>query len=204
VLDSLARPREWQPCYAGLREFRLRAGIVFVHAPTIGATNASAIFAIIRSSEMRPWSLGVKYDRPIPRRIVETAGIPRAAFGQAIHMTIDTQMAEIFQRLKTLSFAAFVAKTASALPRPLRWRLLFDWRWGATLARIRLAAARIIHGAGRRLRLRPLDRAGRRAIIRITRRQWHEPLSVRYTFHWATAELIRRYRDGMSGFRQES
>ncbi len=194
VLDSLARPRELQPCYAGLREFRLRAGIVFVHAPTIGANNAAAIFAITRSAEMQPWSLGTKYDRPIPRRIVETAGIPRAAFGQAIHMTIDTQTTEIRRRLKTSTFAAFIAQAARALPGRLRRRLLLDWRWGAPLARIRLAVARLIHGAGRRLRLRPLDRMGKRAVIRITRRQWHEPMSILYTFHWATAELVHRYR----------
>jgi hypothetical protein len=68
VLDSLARPNEFQPCYAGLREYRLRAGIVFVHGPTISATNASAIRCITRADDMLPWSVGGKYDRPIPRR----------------------------------------------------------------------------------------------------------------------------------------
>jgi len=29
--------------------------------------------------------------------------------------------------------------------------------------------------------------------IRITRWQWHEPMPVLYTFHWAMGELIRRY-----------
>jgi hypothetical protein len=57
------------------------------------------------------------------RRIVESAGISRPGFGQAIHMTINTQTPE----------------------------------------------------------------------IRITRWQWHEPMSVLYTFHWAMGELIRRY-----------
>ena len=31
---------------------------------------------------MRPWCVGGAYDRPIPRRIVESAGVERAAFGQ--------------------------------------------------------------------------------------------------------------------------
>ena len=41
------------------------------------------------SDEMAPWSLGNDYDRPIPRRIVEEAGIPRALFGHTIYMTIE-------------------------------------------------------------------------------------------------------------------
>lgn len=199
VLDTLARPRELQPCYAGLREFRLRAGIVFLHAPTIGATHASAIFAMGQSTEMRPWRIVGKYNRPIPRRIVETAGIPRAAFGQAIHMTIDTQTEEILQRLKRSSFASFVREAAPLLPRGLRWRLLLDWHLGPAFARLRLATARKTHGAGRRLRLRLLEHAGKKAVIRIIRRRWHEPMSIRYTFHWATAELLRRYRDAGPG-----
>jgi hypothetical protein len=193
VLDSLARPREYQPCYAGLREFRLRAGIVFVHAPTIGATNASAIHRLAQAEEMQPWSVGGKYDRPIPRRIVETAGISRASFGQAIHMTIDTQTPEILRRLRQSSFALFVTSTAASLPLPQRWRLLFDWRCGPLLTQLALWIARKVHGLGRRLRLAPLDRLGKSVIIRITRWQWHEPMSVLYTFHWAMGELARRY-----------
>ena len=195
VLDSLARPRELQPCYAGLREFRLRAGIVFVHGPTIGATNAAAIRRITEADDMPAWSVDSKYDRPIPRRILETAGIPRRMFGQAIHMTIDTQTSEILRRLKALSFSRFLAETAELLPRLQRWRLLFQWHAGPALTEISLTAARLVHGAGRRLKLPALERAGKAAVIRITRRQWHEPMPILYTFHWAMAQLIERYRD---------
>jgi hypothetical protein len=31
---------------------------------------------------MMPWSIGGNYDRPLPRRIGESAGGPRACFGQ--------------------------------------------------------------------------------------------------------------------------
>ena len=31
---------------------------------------------------MDPWRLGTTYDRPIPRRIAESAGVPRGMFGQ--------------------------------------------------------------------------------------------------------------------------
>ncbi len=31
---------------------------------------------------MKHWSIGTDYDRPIPRRIAEDAGVPRQSFGQ--------------------------------------------------------------------------------------------------------------------------
>ena len=37
---------------------------------------------ITTSAEMRPWSIGGDYDRPIPRRALEEAGVPRELFGQ--------------------------------------------------------------------------------------------------------------------------
>jgi hypothetical protein len=40
------------------------------------------ITAISLSPEMQPWSVASDYDRPIPRRIVEAAGVPRPLFGQ--------------------------------------------------------------------------------------------------------------------------
>jgi len=66
----------------GLTEFRIRAG--FVHFPpgTSGAVHGPVIHAIGRSREMKPWSLGGRYDKPIPRRIAEEAGVPRHLFGQ--------------------------------------------------------------------------------------------------------------------------
>jgi hypothetical protein len=63
-------------------EFRLRVG--FFHFPIayVGARHGPAIFRITHSPEMRPWKLGTGYyDRPIPRRIAEDAGVPRHCFG---------------------------------------------------------------------------------------------------------------------------
>jgi hypothetical protein len=41
----------------------------------------SAVIRISGMEEMLPFSLGTVYDRPICRRIVEEAGIPRSWFG---------------------------------------------------------------------------------------------------------------------------
>jgi hypothetical protein len=65
-----------------LTEVRLKSG--FIHAPVqfIMATQTTALDRISGSLEMEPWVLGTSYDRPIPRRIVEQAGVGREAFGQ--------------------------------------------------------------------------------------------------------------------------
>jgi hypothetical protein len=69
----------------GLSEIRLKAGFVNAALPFLGARKVSQIVAISNSAEMSPWSVGGDYDRPVPRRICEDAGIPRGAFGQRKH-----------------------------------------------------------------------------------------------------------------------
>lgn len=66
----------------GLSEVRLEAGYVQLAFPYIGARSRESIFRITESAEMEPWRLGTTYDRPIPRRIAEQAGLPRTMFGQ--------------------------------------------------------------------------------------------------------------------------
>jgi hypothetical protein len=65
-----------------LSEIRLAGGFFNVAIPFINARNMADISAISSSAEMAPWSLPQDYDRPIPRRIVESAGVPRGLFGQ--------------------------------------------------------------------------------------------------------------------------
>jgi hypothetical protein len=67
---------------ATLTDFRLRVGFVHLPLPTTAAQHAPVIRRLTDAAEMRPWSLGGDYDRPIPRRIAEEAGIPRELFGQ--------------------------------------------------------------------------------------------------------------------------
>jgi hypothetical protein len=66
---------------AELTEFRMRVGFLNASVPFFGCTRHPEIHAISTSVEMSPWSVGGSYDRPIPRRIAEEAGVPRDAFG---------------------------------------------------------------------------------------------------------------------------
>ena len=65
-----------------LEEFRMRVGFVHLPVPSIGGLRGPELSIISRSPQMKAWALGTEYDRPIPRRVAEEAGIPRTWFGQ--------------------------------------------------------------------------------------------------------------------------
>ena len=79
INDELVR---WDLGGHGLSEVRLERGFIQVAVPFIGGRSRPSIVAITESDEMTPWRLGGSYDRPIPRRIGEEAGVPREFFGQ--------------------------------------------------------------------------------------------------------------------------
>lgn len=64
-----------------LIENRLRVGYIVMPMPLYRAENWPSIHRISNSKEMQEYSVGGKYDRPIPRRIIETKGIKRDEFG---------------------------------------------------------------------------------------------------------------------------
>jgi len=72
----------WDLGTHSLTEVRLQAGYVQLAFPYIGAINRVDILRITESEEMGPWQLGNDYDRPIPRRLAEEAGLERNMFGQ--------------------------------------------------------------------------------------------------------------------------
>lgn len=64
-----------------LSEVRLKSGFINVGVPFILARSIKDLVEISRSDAMAPWRLHNSYDRPIPRRIAETAGVGRWLFG---------------------------------------------------------------------------------------------------------------------------
>lgn len=65
-----------------LTEYRLRKGFVQAPLPVIGARFPETIRSMSQSDEMKPWSVGGSYDRPVARRLAEDGGAKRASFGQ--------------------------------------------------------------------------------------------------------------------------
>jgi len=71
-----------------LTEIRLVTGFFNAAIPYIYARGRIDVLKISRSKEMHKWKLNNVYDRPIPRRIVESAGISRSMCGmQKRHIT---------------------------------------------------------------------------------------------------------------------
>jgi hypothetical protein len=69
-------------CGMSLQEFRLSHDFIHIPVPVIGARRHTDVWRISNAPEMEPYRLHNDYDRPIPRRILEESGIPRAMFGQ--------------------------------------------------------------------------------------------------------------------------
>lgn len=80
ISDELIRTDASGSAYT---EFRLRVGWIHLPVPFIGGTSHHSIYNISRSDEMKPWSLFNKYDKPIPRRLLEEMGIEREKFGMS-------------------------------------------------------------------------------------------------------------------------
>lgn len=66
---------------ARFSECRLELGVFNCSPVFWGGRNQSQITALGHQAEMLPWTLGTDYDRPIPRRIAEEAGVARHSFG---------------------------------------------------------------------------------------------------------------------------
>lgn len=64
-----------------LTEYRLHAGFIHCPVPYFGARQIADLCRISRSAALARWDFGGRYSKPIARRIVEEAGVPRTAFG---------------------------------------------------------------------------------------------------------------------------
>ncbi|HET7306583.1 MAG TPA: hypothetical protein VFK24_02045 [Gammaproteobacteria bacterium] len=71
------------PSGASFNEFRLRVGFIHVPVPLLTFTRHPELHRISQSEAMAPWRVGGSYDRPIPRRLVETSGVPRHLYAQS-------------------------------------------------------------------------------------------------------------------------
>jgi hypothetical protein len=126
---------------SSLQEFRLWTNSIFIPVPMIGALQHAAIAAITEAAEMAPWRLNNDYDRPIARRIVETAGVRREAFGQ---------------RKRAASMLVFSDARIGAQQRQAATNELpYDWRQGAEKrgARSIWAAKDFLYRVARKLKV---------------------------------------------------
>ena len=104
---------------AGMAEFRLRADFFDVPLPVFGAAATLDDPSLLDRDEMAPFRLGGRYDRPIPRRLAEEAGIPRGTFGltkHAANVVLPVEGLDGFTARSRSSLADFAATEGRQLP----------------------------------------------------------------------------------------
>jgi hypothetical protein len=173
-------------------DFRLRVGFIHLPAAACGALHRPAIQRITFSKEMKSWSLGGNYDRPIARRIVEEAGVPRELFGQhksrgapwsprgfSLSSPAGDHDFEAFYQAKV---AGITGRHPSASDRHNARKSKMNWR-------------------------RQLKRLLRRVPVRIRRRLGWDRLDPRwgskhlYRFHWGFERTQERYQSALNRIR---
>jgi hypothetical protein len=111
----------------GFLEFRWRTP--FLHTPIAhaGCMGMMSLKVISRSKEMEPWSVGGNYDRPIARRIIEGAGIPRGSFADhkigvlSVRFDVgDAELAKIMNPESHRSLMQFIDEVNEMRPISLR------------------------------------------------------------------------------------
>lgn len=187
-LDPYAsQPRLFDPgsvsmAGAASTDMRLRMGYLNFPVPYVLGVFAPALNRISRSAEMAPWRIGGSYDRPLARRLLEEAGIPREAFGQR-KMGGDGDQFRKLSPPWADDFEAFYARVDPAIrsrfvedhpgraPHYLRGKMSKTERWLRTRPGIRNVAAPLL---GFRLHHR-------------------YKCKYLYTFHWGLDRIRHRY-----------
>jgi len=164
-----------------LSEFRLLKGIFHCPVPFWGIGHIGAIRKITSSAEMEPYRLHIDYDRPIPRRIIESAGVPRGSF--AIRKSA-TSLGKFVRcpasRKARESFREYARSLGTPLPNDCI-----------------IKALELVNGIDQllliRLRTQIRKRKGRCQWLRVG----GQPKASSLVFHWAIHETTRQYQAGL-------
>ena len=156
----------------GLCEYRLEKAFIHCPVPFWGIRRAKELQLISASQEMKPWSIGGDYDRPICRRILEEAGIPREWFGVQKKATSFSPEAvrRPINKLARKRFEHFIRERN--IPLKPQWLL-------------RLTSI---------LDEEILDRLSKITNINLPRLQINGKAEA-MTFHWAVSEIVTTYKN---------
>jgi hypothetical protein len=163
-------------------EFRLRVGFVHFPVPYILSLETLPVYRISTSGEMRRWSVGGDYDRPIPRRILEEAGIPRGWFAKGKRATIADNPFKRFDA-KRASHRELRAFAESVQPAAQKLFLKVMHRVHRADAFVTRWAERIARALGADLRL----------YAHIHERHRIQPTFAAFSFQWGIEKIRRRY-----------
>ena len=157
-----------------LCEFRLAEGFFHSMPAWWAVRHSRDIQKINRSQEMAPWTMHDDYDRPIARRLIEEAGIPRGTFAvRKKDTSSDAAFWWPYSRQSMAGFRRYVQRRGNYAPGPLAAsaiRRVAFWE--------NLFHKNITRKLGIRWRWRP----------------WHAMAARSLLFQWANDVLKTRYR----------
>jgi hypothetical protein len=162
----------------GIGIFRLFKGVMHCPVPFWGMRHWREIEQISFRDAMEPWTLHTNYDRPIPRRVVEEAGLPRGSFAvRKKNTSHEASFLWPYSREAQASFGRYLRARGVRVPPP---------RAIALLRRVALAGHLVTQNVTSGL---GTNRG---------RTRWLRLEGERYLFHWANAEIRQRYADGLA------
>jgi hypothetical protein len=192
---------------ASLTEYRLSVGFIHCALPLWGMRAPADVFRISGSDEMIPWRVPGSYNRPVARRIVESAGVPREAFGMTkkaaafmLHQPFSSK--ESLSPSSAADFDEWLRQSRREWFR--RWKIppsrsvsgLIDLLVYGSIVGLRLMSK---VAPGDRIRSALSTKA--RAMEHLARRP---PGSVRrYTFPWAVSRVQKAYDAGRHCYSEE-
>lgn len=178
----------WRNSEIGLWESHLHQEYIPVPMTSFGIRHWSDLFKISNSSEMQKWSVGGEYDRPIPRRILETKGLPRDSFGRkkygaGFFYAFDWKK-RILSRMSPKSaseFEKYMKQNHNKLPMKIYISYLWNYKvfyWNSICARF-----------GIKMGIRIPD-SKRERLNGIT-----NPFAARYCIPWAGHHMVDEYKN---------
>ena len=161
----------------GIGEFRLWQGVLHTVVPLWGISSAQQVNALGASAEMKPWSVGGAYDRPVARRLVEEAGVLRELFGQRKRVVVsNTPFHWPFSLSARRNFARFLKSRGFFSPPG----------WMISLLRCLAQMENLLH-------MNFLHKIiGNRRF-----RPWRRLAGFSLVFHWANEQLKQKYCSGL-------
>ena len=179
----------------GLTEYRLWAGFIHCPVPMWGTRQILQVNAISNSPEMKPWDLDRAYSRPICRRVVEEAGVPRDYFGMGKRgvSTVPRTRKDFLSPSSRKDFLDWLAAQRKQsrdygvkLPSPVLGRFLDEMQAPLTHLLGKLHALSTRRGIRR---LRWLRRSVRIGLDKLGESYYHH----NYLVHWAIDRAKERY-----------
>ena len=184
---KLYRPFDRMVAGNSYSEYRLRKGFFACPFPLVGAEDNLQIAKIARGPEMKPWRRQGDYDRPLPRRIAESAGARPDSFG-VLKIKGEMRLPQKMSRRLRGDFLEYCVRKGigerDQLPNGLK-RLIgqLHEHW-ARFARQASRSATVLGPS-----------------CTVPLRNWAHRYAGKlelHTFHWATDHLISQYREGLA------